>query len=146
MHGQALADLGRLREALGPLERARAALVGSDDPTHLLRRGRIALQLGDIRHELHEDAAANQELLDALTLFEHVLTPRNLELADTTRALGELALADHRPDEALSWLTRALSIYTTTAEPDYPPLARTRAALSAAEAAAPSPGDDHTAP
>ncbi|WAS95552.1 serine/threonine-protein kinase [Nannocystis punicea] len=124
--GRALASLGRLREALEPLSQARSVLVGSDDPIHAMRRGKLSLELGRLRGQLGEQEAAESELRTALAEFEAVLSPRNLELADAMLALGELALARGLVDEAVQWASRAESIYVTTAEPDHGPLLQAR--------------------
>ncbi|MCY1056811.1 serine/threonine-protein kinase [Nannocystis sp. SCPEA4] len=131
-HGRALAALGRHSEALEPLERARSALVESENPMHVWQRGRLSLELGRLRGRLGELEAAETELRAAVAAFEAVLPPHNLELADAMLALGELALERRRLDEAVQWLTRAESIYVTTAEPDYAPLMQARAALARA--------------
>ncbi|WP_143141366.1 serine/threonine-protein kinase [Nannocystis exedens] len=131
-HGRALASLGRLREALEPLERARSVLVGSDDPVHVARRGRLALELGRVRGRLGEHEVAERELRAALAEFEAVLSPRNLELADAMLALGELALAQGRRDEAGQWASRAEAIYAATAEPEHAPWLQARALLARA--------------
>ncbi|WAS90587.1 serine/threonine-protein kinase [Nannocystis punicea] len=128
-YGRALAALGRLREAMEPLERARSPLVGSESPMDVRQRGLLSLELGRLRGRLGEHEAAESELRAALADFEAVLPPRNLELADAILALGELARSQQRFDEAVQWLTRAESIYVATAEPDYAPLLRARAAL-----------------
>ncbi|MFY0539193.1 tetratricopeptide repeat protein [Nannocystis pusilla] len=134
-HGQALASLGRLREALAPLEQARSVLLESDDPVHVARRGRVALELGRLRGQLGEHEVADSELRAALADFEAVLSPQNLELADAMLALGELALAQGRLDEAAQWASRAESIYATTAEPEHAPWLQARALLARARAA-----------
>ncbi|MCY1009540.1 tetratricopeptide repeat-containing serine/threonine protein kinase [Nannocystis pusilla] len=134
-HGQALASLGRLREALVPLEQARSVLVESDDPVHVARRGRLSLELGRLRGQLGEHEVAESELRAALADFEAVLSPQNLELADAMLALGELALARGRLDEAAQWASRAESIYATTAEPEHAPWLQARALLARARVA-----------
>ncbi|MCY0986714.1 protein kinase [Nannocystis sp. ILAH1] len=134
-HGQALASLGRLREALVPLEQARAVLVESDDPVHVARRGRLSLELGRLRGQLGEPEAADSELRAALAEFEAVLSPQNLELADAMLALGELALAQGRLEEAAQWASRAESIYATTAEAEHAPWLQARALLARARVA-----------
>jgi tetratricopeptide (TPR) repeat protein/tRNA A-37 threonylcarbamoyl transferase component Bud32 len=131
-HGQALASLGRLREALEPLEQARSVLAGSEGPVDVWCRGKLSLELGRLRAQLGEHEAAESELRAALAEFEAVLSPRNLELADAMLALGELALARGRADEAVQWASRAEAIYVTTAEPDYAPLLQARGLLARA--------------
>jgi tetratricopeptide (TPR) repeat protein/predicted Ser/Thr protein kinase len=132
--GRALASLGRHREAIEVFAAARAALQDATNPVDRLSSSRQALELGKSRTAVGELDAAEQDLTAALTGFQELLSPRNLELADAMQALGELALARQRFDEAASWLTRAESVYAETAEADYPPLLRTRAALAQASA------------
>lgn len=99
-HGQALAALDRLTEALEAFERARATLEGSSDPLHIVGRGRLKLELGRAHAKLGQMDAAERELRGAIADFERVLTPRNCELAHTPATLGELELERRRFNEA----------------------------------------------
>lgn len=121
-----------------------AIFPGRTQPVHIGRFTVVALrnaaeaslELGKLRVAIGELEAAEEALRQALAGFERVLSPRNLELAVTQTALGELALARGRFDEAVMWLAGAESIFGTTAEADYPPLARARFALARARTGA----------
>ncbi|WP_434426419.1 tetratricopeptide repeat protein [Nannocystis pusilla] len=130
--GKALASLGRHEEAIAVFVTARDALADATGSVDRLRRDMIALELGKSRTALGQFDAAEQDLEAALTGFQAELTPRNRELADAMLALGELALARQRFEAATTWLAEAEAVYAGTAEPDYPPLVRTRAALAEA--------------
>ena len=133
-HGRALAALGRHREAVEVLEQARSELVRSERSGDRVRSADLSLELGKSRRKLGEYDVAERELIGALIRYQQLLSPHNLELAEAMLALGELALEQRRFARAAKWLSRAESVYRTTAESDYPPLTRTRAALAEAQA------------
>ncbi|WP_170135547.1 serine/threonine-protein kinase [Nannocystis exedens] len=132
--GKALASLGRHEEAIEVFVAAREALADATSLIDRLRRHSISLELGKSRTALGDFHAAEQDLEAALAGFQADLSPRNRELADAMLALGELALARQRLGEATTWLGKAEAIYAATAEQDYPPRVRTRAAQARAAA------------
>ena len=135
--GTALAALGRHREAVESLEQSRTALVaGSTGPQDRFRFPELSLELGKSRAKLGDYDGAERELMGALAAYQELVRPGSLLRADAMLALGELALERRRFDEAALWLEKAESVYSPTAEFDYPPLSRTRAALARARAGA----------
>lgn len=131
--GMILAALGRHREAVALFEKKRTELTTKDRLNERLDLALLALNLGQSYQRLGEYERAEKELMDSLKAYQALVSPRNLELGSVMLALGELALEQRKYEQAAEWLQRAESVYTATAEPDYWPLTRTRAALTQAQ-------------
>ncbi|MFY0534755.1 tetratricopeptide repeat protein [Nannocystis pusilla] len=138
-YARALRVAGVAAESVAPLEKARSALAGSDARADVVASARLSLDLGLARVRLGELDAAEPHLRAALAMFERLLPPHHLDLAEVMSALGEVELERRRFDAAVDWLARAEAIYASTAEPDYAPLEQAQALLVRARAGAAKP-------
>lgn len=114
LYGLVLADLGRGREAVGVLERARDAAEGGDDPVLLARvllnRGLVEADAGRLAaaRSAYETARREAEAAGAVGLAEQAsLQILHLERAGGADRVGRVAgaLAAGRLDEARAALT-----------------------------------------
>jgi tetratricopeptide (TPR) repeat protein/predicted Ser/Thr protein kinase len=145
-HARALVALGRLEDAVAELAPLHTALAG---PEHDLERAEVALLLGDQLRRLGDTARAGDVLTSALSDLQRLLPETSVTVADARLALAEVALDERRFADALELSNPALATYTAIAEPDHPPLARTRFALARAltgdAATVPPAARDHAA-
>lgn len=133
-HARALGGLGAWPEAIVELERARA-MIG--DPTEMpyavaVASWEVAFELGRAHRKLGDQAAAERELLRALSELRALYAIEGPSHAAALYELGELDLDRQRWSEAREHLEQAESLYALTAETDYLPRVRTRFALARA--------------
>jgi tetratricopeptide (TPR) repeat protein/tRNA A-37 threonylcarbamoyl transferase component Bud32 len=137
-YGRALHELGSIREAIAELEKAQSIVVASTNVNERSISADLSYDLGKAYRKLGDHAAAERELLRARDQFSELYPDADGRLhADISLELGNLAIDRERWDEARAYLEQAVSAYLESAEPDFPPLTRARAALDGL--------DDHAA-
>jgi hypothetical protein len=130
--GSALGELGQLAEAIAHISPALAGCDGAEGFREVVLCAWAQRSLGAVQRRAGALPAAEASLRQALAGYAAMVPADSFELADVERQLGELALAQDRPGDAVAPLRRAESIYAALAEPDHVPLAQTRLALAAA--------------
>lgn len=129
--GLTLHDMNRPAEALPLLESARLHVVqrfGATHPRVAATLNRLALVELALGHLSRADSLARA----ALTIREATVDPANPVLAHSLQTLAEIALADHRPADALPLLDRATTLRSTLS-PDHPDRRRTASTLARAQ-------------
>ncbi|MDC0721145.1 serine/threonine-protein kinase [Nannocystis bainbridge] len=130
--GSALGELGQLAEASAHISPAVAGCDGAEGFREVVLCAWAQRSLGAVQRRAGALPAAEASLRAALAGYAAMVPADSFELADVERRLGELALAQDRPGDAIAPLRRAESIYAALAEPAHGPLAQTRLALAAA--------------
>jgi tetratricopeptide (TPR) repeat protein len=131
-HARALGSLGAWPEVIVELEKARAMIGDPTEANNAVASWETAFELGRAHRKLGDQAAAERELVRALSELRALYSIEAPPHADALYELGELDLDRQRWSEAREHLEAAESIYAKTAETDYLPRARTRFALARA--------------
>src|SRR5690606_20104377 len=120
--GIALIGAGRPDQALAPIDDALALatrVLGSDHPDLALC---LSARASALQHA-HRAADAIAPALAALTLLERSYGPDHAEVLVQQSLLGQVLAAADRPDEALTWLTRAIAGWDARGDLEHPSLA-----------------------